>query len=940
DAKVVEESHHLSSSLLDRVPPHTTAPAAEGAMISLPTKDEIAASLPDPRLDKKSKGLSQVWVRSASDTAHEPSRQLKRRKLRKRASEPDASALELGQTEGVDEADLTNFCVEIKNSLERDEGTYARAVSVPTPRLGKRLGAPPSVADVSAFGPSYVGTSVHASTSGCSLSLEGVVVNGYDGKSRAEVMRFWRIDFGIAARGEEIELTLFPLALDPCHMPYPYKGLSSPLYTKDEWDEPHAPESNILCKDISKDPDVCRKALDKTITPAELRRTESLLPLELSNHVNVLSDLLVSHGYELNSCYTNLVSSRAHLQEKLDQKKGDENRELCSQRDATSEEVKKLQYQLTDAKAAYVGLTEELTRIDAKLLEQALTNSLERDEGTYARAVSVPTPRLGKRLGAPPSVADVSAFGPSYVGTSVHASTSGCSLSLEGVVVNGYDGKSRAEVMRFWRIDFGIAARGEEIELTLFPLALDPCHMPYPYKGLSSPLYTKDEWDEPHAPESNILCKDISKDPDVCRKALDKTITPAELRRTESLLPLELSNHVNVLSDLLVSHGYELNSCYTNLVSSRAHLQEKLDQKKGDENRELCSQRDATSEEVKKLQYQLTDAKAAYVGLTEELTRIDAKLLEQALTEETYSRSVFVGSSVGIQLPYVYFGPQIFRIYVERGSSSEVMYEHCFRNLRSKTKAKLRESRTPLVGFSDKGKDEPLEKSLESKPPDNVVIHDDYPDQTFIIGGNLSTECRSRLIEILGKHADAFTWTSTDMIGIPYFVAEHELKTNPHIEPRVKRKQSIALDKRKVVKEEVVEWLKAGIVRNVQETYQRLVNTIFKGQIGRNLEAYVDDMVIESKTEPEMIKDVEETLLTLKKAMKKLIAKLPTLTGPKKEEEPMVYLSAANEAVSAILLVKREGRQAPIHYVSRTLQGAEINYLSMEKLALGLVHAA
>nr|GEU61553.1 reverse transcriptase domain-containing protein [Tanacetum cinerariifolium] len=34
------------------------------------------------------------------------------------------------------------------------------------------------------------------------------------------------------------------------------------------------------------------------------------------------------------------------------------------------------------------------------------------------------------------------------------------------------------------------------------------------------------------------------------------------------------------------------------------------------------------------------------------------------------------------------------------GSSFEVMYEHCFRNLRAKTKAKLKESRTPLVGFS------------------------------------------------------------------------------------------------------------------------------------------------------------------------------------------------------------------------------------------------
>ncbi|GKD59289.1 hypothetical protein Tco_1296798 [Tanacetum coccineum] len=113
------------------------------------------------------------------------------------------------------------------------------------------------------------------------------------------------------------------------------------------------------------------------------------------------------------------------------------------------------------------------------------------------------------------------------------------------------------------------------------------------------------------------------------------------------------------------------------------------------------------------------------------------------------------------------------------------------------------------------GKYQPLEKSLESKPPEKVVIHDYYPDQTIIIRGNLSTEYRSGLIEILRKHANAFTWTPTYMTGIPHFIAEHELKTYPHVEPRVQRKRSIALDKRKVVKDEVAEWLKAGIVRKV-----------------------------------------------------------------------------------------------------------------------------
>ncbi|GJX15426.1 reverse transcriptase domain-containing protein [Tanacetum coccineum] len=50
--------------------------------------------------------------------------------------------------------------------------------------------------------------------------------------------------------------------------------------------------------------------------------------------------------------------------------------------------------------------------------------------------------------------------------------------------------------------------------------------------------------------------------------------------------------------------------------------------------------------------------------------------------------------------------------------------------------------------------------------------------------------------------------------------------------------------------------------------------------------------------------------------MKKLIAELPALTAPKKEEELMVYLSAANEAVISVLLVEIHGRQASIHYVS------------------------
>ncbi|GJW22790.1 reverse transcriptase domain-containing protein [Tanacetum coccineum] len=40
------------------------------------------------------------------------------------------------------------------------------------------------------------------------------------------------------------------------------------------------------------------------------------------------------------------------------------------------------------------------------------------------------------------------------------------------------------------------------------------------------------------------------------------------------------------------------------------------------------------------------------------------------------------------------------RVYVDEGSSVEVMFEHCFENLPEKVRAGLRETRTDLVGFA------------------------------------------------------------------------------------------------------------------------------------------------------------------------------------------------------------------------------------------------
>ncbi|GJT60212.1 reverse transcriptase domain-containing protein [Tanacetum coccineum] len=158
-------------------------------------------------------------------------------------------------------------------------------------------------------------------------------------------------------------------------------------------------------------------------------------------------------------------------------------------------------------------------------------------------------------------------------------------------------------------------------------------------------------------------------------------------------------------------------------------------------------------------------------------------------------------------------------------------------------------------------------------------------------------------------------------------------------------------------------------LKNAKATYECLVDKAFQKQIGRNLEVYVDDLVIKSRTEHEIIRDVEEKFQTLKeinmklnpkkctfgieegmflgykvntkgikkctkksdfqwtteaeatfKQMKQLIAELLTLTAPTEKEELIVYLATIKEAVSAVLMTEREAKQMPIYFVSRVLQ--------------------
>ena len=51
-------------------------------------------------------------------------------------------------------------------------------------------------------------------------------------------------------------------------------------------------------------------------------------------------------------------------------------------------------------------------------------------------------------------------------------------------------------------------------------------------------------------------------------------------------------------------------------------------------------------------------------------------------------------------------------------------------------------------------------------------------------------------------------------------------------------------------------------LKNAGATYQRLMNRMFAPQIGRNVQVYVDDILVKSRREEDHLKDLKETFDT------------------------------------------------------------------------------
>ncbi|KAL0458114.1 UNVERIFIED_CONTAM: hypothetical protein Slati_0438600 [Sesamum latifolium] len=74
--------------------------------------------------------------------------------------------------------------------------------------------------------------------------------------------------------------------------------------------------------------------------------------------------------------------------------------------------------------------------------------------------------------------------------------------------------------------------------------------------------------------------------------------------------------------------------------------------------------------------------------------------------------------------------------------------------------------------------------------------------------------------------------------------------------------------------------------------------------------------------------------------LKAYLSRLPLLVKPSPGDTLYLYLSVTPQVVSSVLVREEGGKQLPIYYVSKVLNGAEGRYTPIEKVALALVVTA
>ncbi|GJR10899.1 reverse transcriptase domain-containing protein [Tanacetum coccineum] len=209
------------------------------------------------------------------------------------------------------------------------------------------------------------------------------------------------------------------------------------------------------------------------------------------------------------------------------------------------------------------------------------------------------------------------------------------------------------------------------------------------------------------------------------------------------------------------------------------------------------------------------------------------------------------------------FRKEVNRVYMDSGSSCEVIYENYFLKLKPSIRSLRTNSKIPLVGFSREHSqpigEVPLEITISNSPclrteTLNFVIVRSNSLHNLLLGRTAplrSTETSNFTPqEELAPYSQHINLTRTIMVGGKPFNTEHNLNEYKHIKPVKQKKRWLGPDHREVACKEVEELMKAGIIQEVKNPTW----------VANPFMAYIDDMVIKSISEEDMLKDIQETL--------------------------------------------------------------------------------
>ncbi|GJQ94510.1 hypothetical protein Tco_0005649 [Tanacetum coccineum] len=110
---------------------------------------------------------------------------------------------------------------------------------------------------------------------------------------------------------------------------------------------------------------------------------------------------------------------------------------------------------------------------------------------------------------------------------------------------------------------------------------------------------------------------------------------------------------------------------------------------------------------------------------------------------------------------------------------------------------------------------------LELKPlPDNLeyVFLEEPSFLPVIVSSRLSKEKKNKLVSVLKKHKEAFSWKTTDILGIFPSFCKHKIQLLDDKKPVVQKQRRLNLNMQEVVKKEIVKLLDTCIIYPITDS--------------------------------------------------------------------------------------------------------------------------